>query len=125
MFGDAIPMLTENFSAKHANMLKDYYCETQGAVFIGIIDEDLTLSTGQTLDAGARIIVDLNTQMDYVHKTNDAEGAPFIDGSIGNISIHGTIPQKFWYWDYKTVYWWLQNADGACDSNTKFYRFKG
>lgn len=125
MFGDAIPMLTDKFSAKHANMLKDYYCETQGAVFIGIIDEDLTLSTGQTLDAGARIIVDLNTQMDFVQKTKDAKGKPFIDGSIGNISIHGTIPQKFWSWDYKTVYWWLQNSDDACDSNTKFYRFKG
>lgn len=79
------------------------------AIFIGIVDDDIELSTGQIIKANVPIVVDL-TQFSY----NDA-------GGIGNIYLHGRMGDGDFSSDAVSFddYEWLYNDV----SKTRIKRF--
>lgn len=92
---------TDDFSDLEADVWKDFK-GYNSVIYIGTLNEDLTLTTGQVLHANVPIIVDLN-------KINN----------IGNIYIHGAEPSDVNDFSGDATYWWVTNPDAF----TKVRRF--
>ena len=113
--------LDYKFSITHAMMMQDYNTEESACVFIGIIDEDLTLSTGQTLSAGVPLIVDMNTIRD--ENGNNENVQVKTKGTSGGIYLHGSDTDTYWGWDYDIVYYWISHPS-ECNGTTKFIKYE-
>ena len=71
------------------------YVDTQYAIYIGTLSQDLQLQTGQTLKAGVPLLIDV---------TNTSYG--------GAIQLHGESSTSVYSSNTQEVYWWVQNLDG-------------
>lgn len=79
------------------------YNNYSAAIYLGTLDSDLKLTTGQVLHAGVPIIADLNSI-----------------NNIGNIYLHGAEPSNEEDLSGDASYWWVVHPD----SHTKVRRFE-
>lgn len=86
-----LPMIKErlqDLNRQTVNLIKKRYLEEQSIIFIGILNQDVSLSTGQKLMSGVPIYVDLKE--DTVGGTTSLHYEPSEDALSGN--------QKVYYW---------------------------
>lgn len=99
------------------------------AVFIGIVSEDIELSSNQKIHAGVPIIIDMTTLGQYsYYSRKDGEVKSFKNGArnIGGIYLHASSTEDYWHRKNKTIYYWLSDK-GITDCGTKVlpYNYSG
>lgn len=92
----------ENELSLDTDTWKDYNSYS-AVIYIGMIDEEIELASGQKVEPNVPIIVDLNSI-----------------NSKGNIYLHTQKPVNAGDHNGNTVYWWLTNPD----ANLKFKSFE-
>lgn len=92
----------ENELSLNTDVWKDYNGYS-AVIYIGTVDEEIELASGQKIEADVPIIVDLNS----------------INGK-GNIYLHTEKPININDYNGDTVYWWITEPD----TNVKFKSFE-